>query len=123
MLEADWRRKAQSASAAVVVTMCCNELGDDLYNPARPFYASQSAKPNVMKELLALFAQIAVSRKGPQDLPASWLLLVLTVAGYGIIRFLVSSVMPPVFSTHSPGMGFTRHSVAPPSRRRSPMPL
>lgn len=49
-----------------------------------------------MKELLALFAQIAVSRKGPQDLPASWLLLVLTVAGYGIIRFAISTVMPPV---------------------------
>ncbi len=29
-----------------------------------------------MKELFALFAQIAMSRKGPQDLPASWLLLV-----------------------------------------------
>jgi hypothetical protein len=49
-----------------------------------------------MKELLALFAQIAVSRKGPQDLPASWLLLVLTVAGYGFIRFVISTVMPPV---------------------------
>src|SRR5687767_7948962 len=96
MLEADWSRETQSASAAVVVTMCCNERGDDLYNPARPFYARPRSKPNVMKELLALFAQIAVSRKGPQDLPASYLLLVLTVAGYGLIRFAVSSVMPPV---------------------------
>jgi hypothetical protein len=48
-----------------------------------------------MKELLALFAQIAVSRKGPQDLPASSVVLVLTVAGYFFIRFLVSSLMPP----------------------------
>jgi hypothetical protein len=95
MAGADCRREAQSVSAAVVVTMCCNELGDDLYNPARPFYARPRSKPNVMKELLALFAQIAVSRKGPQDLPASYMVLVLTVAGYFLIRFLVSSVMPP----------------------------
>jgi len=48
-----------------------------------------------MKELFGLFAQIALSRKGPQDLPASSVVLVLTVLGYLLIRFLVSAVMPP----------------------------
>ena len=48
-----------------------------------------------MKELFGLFAQIALSRKGPQDLPASSLVLVLTVLGYLLVRFLVSAAMPP----------------------------
>jgi len=48
-----------------------------------------------MKELFALFAQIALSRKGPQDLPASTVVLALTVAGYALIRFVVSSFLPP----------------------------
>jgi hypothetical protein len=94
--DADCRREAHSVSAAVVVTMCCNELDDDLYNPARPFYARPRSKPNVMKELFGLFAQIAVSRKGPQDLPASSVVLVLTVLGYGLSRYVVSALMPPV---------------------------
>jgi hypothetical protein len=75
--------------------MCCNELEDDLYNPARPFYARPRSNPNVMKELVQLFGQIAMSRKGPQDLPASWLVLALTVVGYAAVRFIVSSVLPP----------------------------
>ena len=75
--------------------MCCNELGDDLYNPARPFYARPRSKPNVMKELVRVFAQIALSRKGPQDLPASYAVLALTVAGYWLIRYIVSLVTPP----------------------------
>lgn len=48
-----------------------------------------------MKELFGLFAQIAISRKGPQDLPASYLLLALTVIGYWVIRYVVSMMMPP----------------------------
>jgi len=48
-----------------------------------------------MKELFGLFAQIAVSRKGPQDLPASSLVLALTVFGYWLVRYAVSSVLPP----------------------------
>jgi hypothetical protein len=48
-----------------------------------------------MKELFGLFAQIALSRKGPQDLPASYLVLALTVAGYWLIRFAVSTLAPP----------------------------
>jgi len=48
-----------------------------------------------MKELFGLFAQIAVSRKGPQDLPASSLVLALTVFGYWFVRYVVSHVLPP----------------------------
>jgi hypothetical protein len=48
-----------------------------------------------MKELFGLFAQIAISRKGPQDLPASYFLLALTVIGYWALRYTVSALMPP----------------------------
>ncbi len=48
-----------------------------------------------MKELLHLFAQIALLRRGPQDLPASGLLLALTVAAYLGVNTLVSAVFPP----------------------------
>jgi hypothetical protein len=49
-----------------------------------------------MKELIQLFTQIALLRRGPQDLPASSLLLALTIVGYSGINFLVSSLMPPL---------------------------
>ena len=49
-----------------------------------------------MKELIQLFTQIALLRRGPQDLPASMLLLVITIVGYFGINFLVSSLMPPI---------------------------
>jgi hypothetical protein len=49
-----------------------------------------------MKELIQLFTQIALLRRGPQDLPASLLLLGMTVIGYFGINFLVSSMMPPI---------------------------
>ena len=48
-----------------------------------------------MKEVLHLFAQIALLRRGPQDLPASGLLLALTVAAYLGVNTLVSAVFPP----------------------------
>jgi hypothetical protein len=48
-----------------------------------------------MREVLKLFAQISLLRRGPQDLPASGLLLVLTVAAYAAVNCLVSSVFPP----------------------------
>ncbi len=70
--------------------MCCNERDDDLYNPARPFYARPRSNPNLMKELVQLFGQIAMSRKGPQDLPASGLVLALTVVSYAAVRVIVS---------------------------------
>jgi hypothetical protein len=48
-----------------------------------------------MSEFIRLYMQIALLRRGPQDLPASRLLLVLTVAGYLAVNFVVSSVLPP----------------------------
>lgn len=48
-----------------------------------------------MREVLKLFAQIALMRRGPQDLPASGLLLTCTVVAYVGINCLVSSVFPP----------------------------
>jgi hypothetical protein len=88
-------------SATVVVTMGCNERGDDLYNRALPFYARRRPNPTTMRELLRLFGQIALSRKGPQDLPASALLLAVTVASYALVSFCVSSLLPPVESWRS----------------------
>jgi hypothetical protein len=49
-----------------------------------------------MMELVQLFFQIALSRKGPQDLPASTLLLGLTIVGYFLVNFIISLVLPPV---------------------------
>ena len=51
-----------------------------------------------MRELLRLFGEIALSRKGPQDLPASPLLLALTVAGYAVVAFAVNALLPSVDS-------------------------
>jgi hypothetical protein len=48
-----------------------------------------------MKELVRLFTQIALLRRGPQDVPASVLLLVLTVVGYLGVNFLVTALLPP----------------------------
>ena len=49
-----------------------------------------------MQELVRLFTQIALLRRGPQDLPASRLLLVATLAGYLGVNALVSALLPPV---------------------------
>ncbi len=49
-----------------------------------------------MTELIRLFTQIAVLRRGPQDVPASPLLLAATVAIYFTINLLVNAVLPPV---------------------------
>jgi hypothetical protein len=47
-----------------------------------------------MSQLLRLFTQITVLRKGPQDLPASSLLPVLTVLAYLAVNALICSVLP-----------------------------
>ncbi len=49
-----------------------------------------------MGQLIQLFSQIAVLRRGPQDVPASALLLALTVLGYVAINFVVNAVLPPL---------------------------
>jgi hypothetical protein len=48
-----------------------------------------------MKEVLGLFVQILLLRRGPQDLPASGLLLSVTVAAYVGVNSVISSVFPP----------------------------
>jgi hypothetical protein len=48
-----------------------------------------------MKDIIRLFTQIALLRRGPQDLPASMLLLVLAVVGYLCVNFVLSSALPP----------------------------
>ncbi len=47
-----------------------------------------------MMEVLKLFAQIALLRRGPQDLPASGLLLAGTVIAYVAVNCLVAGVLP-----------------------------
>jgi len=49
-----------------------------------------------MTELLRLFTQIALLRKGPQDLPASPILLALTIFGYFVIHLVVGTALPPM---------------------------
>ena len=49
-----------------------------------------------MQELIRLFTQIALLRRGPQDVPASALLLALTLAGYLGVNAFVSALFPPV---------------------------
>jgi hypothetical protein len=49
-----------------------------------------------MKELIQLFTQIALLRRGPQDVPASMLLLVLAVLGYAAVNVIVQVLVPTV---------------------------
>src|SRR5579871_2932352 len=49
-----------------------------------------------MTELIRLFAQIALLRRGPQDLPASGLLLALAVSAYFAVNCVVASLLPPM---------------------------
>lgn len=48
-----------------------------------------------MRELIRLYTQIALLRRGPQDLPTSALLLVATICAYFAVNFAVSTVAPP----------------------------
>src|SRR6185437_4413860 len=62
----------------------------------RAHYASRATVSKAMKELIQLFTQIALLRRGPQDLPASLLLLAMTIVGYFGINVLASALMPPI---------------------------
>ena len=75
--------------------MVCNGVGDDLYNWANAHYARRSSGPKVMMELIRLFSQIALLRRGPQDVPASPVLLTVTVAVYFVINVAVTAILPP----------------------------
>jgi hypothetical protein len=48
-----------------------------------------------MTDLIRLFTQIALLRRGPQDVPASALLLALTVCGYLGVNLLGGALLPP----------------------------
>jgi hypothetical protein len=58
-------------------------------------YAQAAPVPEVMREVIRLYVQIALLRRGPQDLPISRALLILTVCGYAALNALVSSLLPP----------------------------
>ena len=51
-----------------------------------------------MIELLRLFTAIALLRRGPQDLPASPLVLALTIVGFFVVQLVVGTVLPPIAS-------------------------
>jgi len=67
----------------------------DLYNRGiEPrHYARPAPLPKEMGDFIRLYAQIALLRRGPQDLPASPLLLALTVAAFLAVNFVVSSLL------------------------------
>src|SRR5579863_3792893 len=69
----------------------------DLYNRCfLKLIGTDTADLTEMQELVRLFAQIALLRKGPQDLPASLALLGATAAVFVIINCAVSLVLPPI---------------------------
>ena len=75
----------------------CNAFNDDLYNRGfLKLIGIDVADLTEMKELVRLFVQIALMRKGPQDLPASSALLAATAAGFFAINCLVSFMLPPI---------------------------
>jgi hypothetical protein len=78
--------------------MCCNEVNADLYNPTPTFYATRSPDSTLMMELLRLFAQIALLRRGPQDAPASPLVLLAAVLGYVAVNALMALLLPTTSS-------------------------
>src|SRR6266446_7635450 len=90
------RRAASWVSSGAVVTIGCKRTRIMICTIGRAHYARPAPAPEVMTELIQLFAQIALLRRGPQDLPASTLLLALTVLGYLGVNLVVSSVLPPV---------------------------
>jgi hypothetical protein len=49
-----------------------------------------------MRELVKLYTQIALLRRGPQDLPASALLLAFTILAYLAMNLLMNGLLPPL---------------------------
>jgi hypothetical protein len=52
-------------------------------------------KPAGIAQLARLYLDIALFRRGPQDVPASGALLLLTLAAYFIVNLLLSVLLPP----------------------------
>jgi len=57
-------------------------------------YAQAPPLPEVMKEVIGLYVQIVLLRRGPQDLPVSRLLLILTVCGFVAVSSVVYALLP-----------------------------
>ena len=85
-------RVPSAARSVWFVTIVCNVGNYDLYNPAH--YARHLPDPKAMRDLARLYAQIALLKRGPQDLPASTLLLAITVLAYFTINLVVSLALP-----------------------------
>ena len=49
-----------------------------------------------MSDLLRLFVQISLLKRGPQDLPASPTLLAMTALAYFVVNYLVYSMLPAI---------------------------
>jgi predicted MFS family arabinose efflux permease len=65
-----------------------------------------------MREVIRLFVQIALLRRGPQDLPASGFLLVLTVIGYMVVVVVISSLLPPASGWSMPLLVYVLFTLA-----------
>ena len=59
-----------------------------------PHYALVHLKKD-MNELLRLFCQISILRRGPQDLPASPIAFAISVLGYFAITCVINLLLPP----------------------------
>jgi hypothetical protein len=49
-----------------------------------------------MTALLRLYAEIALLRRGPEDVPASVALLAVTATAYFLVNFLIELALPPI---------------------------
>jgi hypothetical protein len=58
-------------------------------------YASAAPVSKDMRDLIRLFTQITLLRRGPQDVPASPRLLALTILGYLGVNLVFSTLLPP----------------------------
>jgi hypothetical protein len=72
----------------------CKSGAWDLYNRWRRIMRRSARIAEAMKELVKLFTQIALLRRGPQDLPASMLLLTLTIVAYLLVNLLLNGLLP-----------------------------
>src|SRR5215831_4205926 len=86
---------ASSARAGAVVTMRCKRAAAMTCTIA----AAQGARvapvrKAIMRELVRLFTDITLLRCGPQDLPASPLLLALSIGAYLVLFLLAGELVP-----------------------------
>jgi hypothetical protein len=78
----------------LLVIKGCKRDAQDLYNRWPRIMRRSAPVLKAMWELVKLFTQIALLRRGPQDLPASMLLLALTVLAYLGMNIVMNSLLP-----------------------------